>query len=194
MGCISWTTPTKPHMNKSKSSPNLTSVGAPQLRASISLCDLREIDNSFYFEEFFEGDGPLGIIFVERETCAIVKKISPGTVAAETYGLQVEMVLLEINGNPVSELSYSRTLKKIKTEWVNNNYVHLKFKKKMYPDVSAELNRYNLFHYYDSFVELGAKELVDFNFVVYSDLVKMGMSPEERDIFITNNPSCLVDE
>ena len=46
-------------MNKSKSSPLLTSVGPPVLKTSISLSDLQGAKNDFYFEEFFEGDGSL---------------------------------------------------------------------------------------------------------------------------------------
>ena len=175
-------------MNKSKSSPQLTSVGCPEMKKSVSLCDLQDVANKFYFEELFEGDGPLGIVFMEKEGTTVVKSITEMTVAAETYGLQNEMVLLEIDGETVSD--YRHSMKRIHELWVTNSRLTLYFKRKIYPEVSKSLNEHNLFHYYDDFVDLGAKTLDDLKFVEYGDLMQMNMNSSEREMFKKINPMC----
>ena len=50
-------------MHKCKSSPELSKTSITSYKKSLSLCDLSEGESDYYFEEFFEGDGPLGIIF-----------------------------------------------------------------------------------------------------------------------------------
>jgi len=181
-------------MNKSKSSPLLTSVGPPVLKTSISLSDLQGAKNDFYFEEFFEGDGSLGIVFMESDGFPVVKSITRGTVASETYGLQREMILLEINGKSVKRDRYGRSLTKIKRAWSADSYVHLKFKKKIFPQISKTLNEHDLFHFYGNFIELGAKEMIDFEFVEYGDLIKMGMNTSECKRFKKINPDCVSDD
>ena len=69
-------------MNKSKSYPTIHENKELNLKKSNSF-DILKLDE-FYFEEFFEGDGELGIIFAEHKDNIIVKNILPNTVAAET--------------------------------------------------------------------------------------------------------------
>ena len=64
-------------MNKSKSFPILSEDVVQPMRKSRSLCELSESD--YYFEEFFEGDGPLGITFTSIDGRIVVKKIQKGS-------------------------------------------------------------------------------------------------------------------
>ena len=176
-------------MNKSKSSPSLVnSEKIPNIKKSTS-CELLD-DDEFYFEEFFEGDGELGIVFDEnREGGVFVKKISPKTVAAETYGLYTTMILIDINNTDVTNMTRAKIEKKIQNAWLKNSRVYLKFRKPIYKEVYTTLLNYELREYYDHFVELGAKSNEDFEYVEYGDLVKMNMNREEIERFKQINPS-----
>ena len=57
--------------------------------------------------------------------------------------------------------------------------IHLTFKKKVNQTIYRLLNRANLIEYYDDFIELGAKEIEDFDFVEKNDLIKFGMNKQE---------------
>jgi hypothetical protein len=191
-------------MNKSKSSPQLLGLqgfmleskpfaldSPPPLRNSISLDNLQDLENEFYFEEFFEGDGPLGIKFFEDNIGnIIVKRIESETVAAEYFGLVTEMILVSVNGVSVEGKDNTMTLQSINRIWKQKNEIMLKFKKPIYQEVIRALNDKNLLKYYDKFVELGAKSFSDFEFVEYSDLVGMEMSVKERERFKKINPLC----
>tara|TARA_B000000557_G_scaffold216872_1_gene183900 strand:- start:980 stop:1558 length:579 start_codon:yes stop_codon:yes gene_type:complete len=192
-------------MNKSKSSPQLLGLqgtcsrilpeplslnSPPTLRTSLSLDNLQDLDSEFYFEENFEGDGPLGIKFCEVEGKIVVRKIEDGTVAAEYFGLVNEMILVSVNGSSIEHKKNDRILRDINAIWEVQNEIKLKFKKPIYPEVIRALNEHNLLKYYDKFVELGAKSFGDFEYVEYSDLVGMEMSVKERERFKKINPSC----
>ena len=151
-------------MNKSKSVPTkLVDYDIQPLKKSSSLSDLSEKD--YYFEEFFEGDGELGIEFRSIDGLAVIKNIIKGTVAAETYGLYPGLTLITINNKDVINYSYDRVLKKVKKLWLKDNYIYLKFKKPVYTKLLKILNQYDLLMYYDEFVELGAKDIDDFEFM-----------------------------
>lgn len=192
-------------MNKSQSSPQLIGLqeassrvlpeplslnSPPTLRNSLSLDNLQDLESEFYFEENFEGDGPLGIKFCEVNGKTVVRKIEDRTVASEYFGLVNEMILVSVNGSSVEHKKNDRVLKDINTIWDLKNEIKLKFKKPIYPEVTKALNEHNLLKYYDKFVELGAKSFGDFEYVEYSDLVGMEMSVKERERFKKINPSC----
>ena len=82
-------------MNKSKSFPHISEEKVASLRKSSSLSDVSE--NSFIYEEEFEGDGRLGIKFGEINRKVVVKSIDPGTVADESYDLKTQMVVTHVN-------------------------------------------------------------------------------------------------
>lgn len=174
-------------MHKCKSSPELSKQELPPIRKSISLCNIRESD--YYFEEFFEGDGPLGIIFANINDEVIVKKIQSKTVGAETFGLQVNMKLINVNNINIQNKSYDKIMKLIDDSWKSRSSVYMKFTKKIIPEVSKILNDNNLLKYYDQFIDLGASSLDDFEFIVYDDLIKMGMNKIDIKNFknINNN-------
>ena len=186
-------------MNKSHSSPQLQGLqgfipddmpepldldSPPPIRTSLSLNNLQDLENDFYFEEFFEGDGPLGIEFFEDNIGnIIVKRIESETVAAEYFGLMTGMILVSVDGISTEGKDNTMTLQNINLIWEQKNEIKLRFKKPIYPDVVISLNKYDLFHYYDKFLELGAKSSADFEYVEYSDLIGMEMSVKERERF-----------
>lgn len=163
-------------MKKSQSFPqNLhRSDPPPQLRKSKSSDDFSE--NDFYFEEFFEGDGPLGIKFYQdKDKNIIVKKIINNTVASETFGLQTNMILVSINNKSISNRSFEKVMKKMTDIWNEKNLIHLSFKKKINYDLYHTLNSIGYVTYYDNFIELGFSQISDYEFIEYEDLIKMGI-------------------
>jgi hypothetical protein len=166
-------------MNKSKSVPaKLCEEDVILMRKSVSLSEISETSPDFFYEDFFEGDGPLGIEFRDMNGDAIVKSIKKGTVASEFYDLKTEMILVDIGEKDVTSLSFLKKMKMIEKEW-ENGIIHLKFKKKIYKEIITILNEKNLIKYYDNFIDLGAKSLDDFDYVEIDDLTKMGFTSEE---------------
>jgi hypothetical protein len=177
-------------MNKSKSVPlNLCDEGVYSMRKSTSLSVLNETDAEFFFyDEFFEGDGPLGIGFTELNGHTVIKSICRGTVASEYYKLKIDMILIEIGDKNVLNIPYEKKMKMIVKEWKENSMVYLKFKKSIHHDIMKTLNQQNLLKYYDDFVDLGAKTLEDFEYIERTDLVKMNFTKEEIQSFLKINP------
>ena len=174
-------------MNKSKSFPILSEDVVQPMRKSRSLCELSESD--YYFEEFFEGDGPLGITFTSIDGRIVVKKIQKGSVASETYGLNTMMELVNVNNEDIDGKKYDKIIKKIDKTWGENNRVYLKFKKQFYSEISIPLDTNKLLEYYEQFIELGAKDKIDFEYIEMNDLIKMGMVQEEISRFRNINPN-----
>lgn len=177
-------------MNKSKSYPVFTDdfQDIPPIKKTTSLDELDQ--NDFYFEEFFEGDGPLGIVFAkDHKNNIIVKNILDNTVASETYGLYKSMILIDIDNSDITNKSLISIEKLIQKKWLKNSRIYLKFKKPIYQDVYTKLLDNNLSKYYDQFVELGASSLSDFEFVEYGDLIKMNMSKSDITSFRNINPN-----
>lgn len=175
-------------MNKSKSFPIILNENNFNLKKSHSF-DTLNLDE-FYFEEFFEGDGELGIIFdKDKKNNIIVKNILPKTVASETYGLYKYMILIDIDNNEIKGKSLKDINKMISKKWLKNNRIYLKFQKLIYQEVYTTLLNNNLSKYYDEFIELGASSLEDFEYVEYEDLVKMNMSRSEIEQFRIINPN-----
>lgn len=164
-------------MNKSKSYPIIPSENNFNLKKSNSFNELNFDD--FYFEEFFEGDGELGIVFAKLKTDIIVKNILPKTVASETYGLYKSMILINIDNKDITGKSLEDINKITRKKWLRNSRIYLKFQKPIYQEVYTTLLNNNLIKYYDEFVELGASSIEDFDFVEYEDLVKMNMNKNE---------------
>jgi hypothetical protein len=174
-------------MNKCQSLPLITEETVSSIRKSFSNEDFQQSD--YYFEDFFEGDGPLGLEFVESYHKIVIKKIATRTVAAETYGLIRGMELVNVNNTDITTKSFHRVISMIRSSWEKNSRVYLKFKKIIIPEVSKILNQNDLLKYYDEFIELGAKSQVDFEYVEYGDLVKMGMNKREINLFRSINPN-----
>lgn len=175
-------------MHKSKSVPlKLCDKNVNPIKKSSSLPELDE--SSDFYEDFFEGDGPLGIIFANQNDKPIVKSIKKDTVSNEYYDLKVNMILIEINGIDITNKTYHKSLSIIKKNWEKNNSIYLKFDKNINPIIHKILLENDLLDYYDDFIDLGAKELSDFDFVELDDLIKMGMNSSEITSFKKINPS-----
>ena len=174
-------------MNKCQSLPLITEEIVSSIRKSFSNEDFQQSD--YYFEDFFEGDGPLGLEFVESYHKIVIKKIANGTVAAETYGLIRGMELVNVNNTDITTKNFHRVISMIRSSWEKNSRVYLKFKKIIIPEVSKILNQNDLIKYYDEFIELGAKSQTDFEYVEHGDLVKMGMNEREINLFRNINPN-----
>lgn len=176
-------------MNKSKSVPvNLCDEGVYSMRKSASLSGINETGSEFFYDEFFEGDGPLGIEFTNVNEDAIIRSIRKGTVASEYYKLKIDMVLIEIGNKNVSAIPYEKKMKMITKEWNQKNVIFLKFKKIIHHDIMKILNKYDLLKYYDSFVDLGAKTQEDFEYIEISDLIEMNFTSDEIKRFRKINP------
>ena len=168
-------------MNKSSSFPHISEEKVASLRKSSSLSDVSE--NSFIYEEEFEGDGRLGIKFGEVNGKVVVKSIDPGTVAAESYDLKTQMIVTHVNGISMDGKRYSYVRNVINSICDRESTVHLKFKKQIFEELSKVLNENDLLRYYDDFVELGAQSRSDLEFVEVSDLEKMRMNSRDIENF-----------
>ncbi len=177
-------------MNKSKSYPTIHENEVFNFNKCQSSDNLKDKLNHFYFEDFFEGDGQLGISFIkDSSNKPIVKSIIPNTVASETYGLYPSMILIEIDGKDITDKSYENIMKSIHKTWLKNNRIHLKFQKVIKKEIYTLLLANNLLKYYDQFIELGASSVEDFEYVEYNDLIKMDMNREEIEKFRQVNPN-----
>ena len=174
-------------MNKSKSYPTSLHNIEFNIKKSNSF-DTLNLDD-FYFEEFFEGDGPLGLVFSkDKSNNTVIKNILSNSVASETYGLYKSMILINIDNKDVTNKSLENINKIIMNKWSQNNRIYLKFQKPIYQEVYTTLLNNNLIKYYDDFVELGATTNTDFNYVEYDDLIKMNMNKSEIISFKNINP------
>ena len=162
-------------MNKSKSYPTSLHNVEFNIKKSNSFDTLNQDD--FYFEEFFEGDGPLGLVFSkDKSNNIVIKNILSNSVASETFGLYKSMILINIDNIDITDKSLNSIEKMVKEKWTQNNRIYLNFQKPIYQEVYTTLLNNNLSEYYDKFVELGASSLEDFEYVEYDDLIKMNMS------------------
>ena len=174
-------------MNKSKSYPAIHENSEFNLKKSHSF-DTLKLDE-FYFEEFFEGDGELGIIFTEYKGDIVIKNILPNTVASETYGIYKSMILIDIDNKDIRGTSLEHINKIVRKKWLKNSRIYLKFQKPIYKEVYTSLLNNNLIKYYDHFIELGASSIEDFEYVEYEDLIKMNMNKTEILSFKNINPN-----
>tara|TARA_B110000495_G_C22700313_1_gene412300 strand:- start:95 stop:628 length:534 start_codon:yes stop_codon:yes gene_type:complete len=175
-------------MNKSQSVPSKLCEGVPPLRKSTSLSDLNEKSSDLFYEDFFEGDGPLGITFIELNGNTVIKSIQSGTVASEYYQLKTDMVLVQIGIIDISTMSFEKSMGMITKIWKRKNSIYLKFRKKIYSDILKFLNETELLKYYDEFVDLGAKDIEDLDFIELGDLVKMSFTSGEIERFKKKYP------
>ena len=98
-------------MNHAKSYPNLTGrhddvCTTSTMKKSKSLSDIQKHD--FVFDEFFEGDGRLGIHFINVDDKVVIQKIIQNSVASETYGLYAGMIVTNVNNIDIVSYSYNQ--------------------------------------------------------------------------------------
>lgn len=137
----------------------------------------------------FEGDGPLGIIFRNNNGLMSIKSIMEGSVASEYFEISKGMNVIQINNIPCRDLGYFKSMERLGNLWKENSCITLHFE---YENIDDMINNpiFNPIYkflegvdcedYYGDFVELGATQLEDLNFIEYDDLVKMKMPPLKR--------------
>lgn len=155
----------------------------------------------------FEGDGPLGIVWGNKDNDAFVVKIVEGTVASEEIDLEIGYKLLQIGDYNCSHISYSDIMNLIRLKWQKFSKINLTFSIKLddlfssdeESDSSEELEedivplkeiekcpiysflmKHNATEFYQKFKELGANSLDDLNYIEYQDLINMKMNTEKR--------------
>jgi hypothetical protein len=148
----------------------------------------------------FEGDGPLGIVWGNKENDAYVVKITNGTVASEEFDLKIGYKLLQIGDYNCSHISYSDIMNLIRLKWQKFSHITLTFYTDTSDlDLSEEeeseeeqeilkecpvyefLRRHNAESFYENFKHLGASCLEDLEFIEYQDLVNMKMGTVLRN-------------
>ena len=141
-------------------------------------------DDKIIYEDLFEGDGLLGIQFKQNYKHEIyVNQITDKTVASEYYDLRLDMVLEKINDVSIHGKSFENVMKKINNIWEKNNQICLQFKKNINKEISQSLLSIDYVDYYDDFIKLGVKELNDYEFIEYSDLIQMNIPKEKIQSF-----------
>ena len=166
-----------------------------QVKSSFSESKLNELLEEVIIPEnqveiTFEGDGPLGIRFIEVDNEALIHDITDGTVAAEEIDLKIGFKVITIEEYNCKYLSYRDILDLVFLRWEKYSKVKIRFEKIVEPlELNKECPVYQLLEtlnceeYYDCFLELGAKTLEDMEFVEYQDLVNMKMPTIQRRNF-----------
>ena len=75
----------------------------------------------------FEGDGPLGIVWVNNENDAYVGEIADRTVASEEINLKVGLKLILVGDYNCTHISYSDTMNLIRLKWQKFSHIKLTF-------------------------------------------------------------------
>ena len=141
----------------------------------------------------FEGDGPLGIYFIDNENGARVRSISEDTVASEYIELEEEMIVTKIEKYDCKYMSYSDIMGIIGVRWRKYSRVNIEFEYEVTDEVTDKvtdevttcsvyifLERNNCSEFYDDFVDLGVRDREDFKYIEYQDLVNMKMPTVQR--------------
>lgn len=152
----------------------------------------------------FEGDGPLGIVWVDNENDAYVEKIKLGTVASEEINLKVGLRLIQIGDYNCAHISYSDIMNLIRLKWQKFRQIKLTFSTdSLYTSSSgtdddsdndsdeiaentncpiyAFLEKHSAESFYDDFKELGARKYDDLEYIEYQDLINMKMGTKSRE-------------
>lgn len=152
----------------------------------------------------FEGDGPLGIGWVDNENDAYVGKITERTVASEEINLKVGLKLLQIGDYNCTHISYSDIMNLIRLKWQKFSHINLTFSTdslytssgsdndseeeieicKTNEDKDCHIYSFLMKHgaesFYKDFKELGARKYDDLEYIEYQDLVNMKMDAKSR--------------
>jgi len=148
----------------------------------------------------FEGDGPLGLNFIYDKPSQQMKvsSIIENTLAQEYDFVEPNLIVHKINGHNVGSSTFEENMSRIKYIWKRQSEITIEFKKTcelsednraLVQDVHINtllyeiLRKVNCEYYYNDFVRLGAKNIDDFEFIEYTDLVEMNMSLTQRKDF-----------
>lgn len=131
-----------------------------------------------------EGDGPLGIIFTEKNGLMCISKIIKESVASEFYELHVGMFIIQINNIDCRDKQYFKSMECLGNLWRGTSCItlHVEYEDPVdiinYPihnPIYKFLEGIDCEEYYGDFRELGATRLDDLQFIEYDDLVKMNI-------------------
>ena len=129
----------------------------------------------------FEGDGPLGIKFINVDERMVVNRIEKKTVASEYYELKENLVVQSINGYASKYYTFKKMINLLDKFWSNDSEITIVFTKEtVYVELFKYLKNISCEEYYEKFIELGAKDISDLSYIEYDDLVKMDMTYEKR--------------
>ena len=141
------------------------------------ISELNYVKTSIYFE----GDGPLGIRFKNVDGRMVVSEIAESTVASEYYQLKEGFIVEKINSYESKDYSFDEMMMILGKFWNNDSEVDIVFKQHIiYTHIYKFLKDLGCEEYYGKFIELGAKDLYDLNYLEYNDLIKMKIPYEER--------------
>lgn len=177
-----------PTLKMSKSEPLLTIKENSDLNDCKTSAGKPIIDK--YFTVDFEGDGPLGLEFNynEQDKTMFIESVIKGTLAIEFEHVEPGIILNKINGRHISSASYEDNLSWIKYIWRKKSFISIEFRKignMKVKDPYKNIVNMNIFHllkrvgceyHYSDFIKLGARNIEDFEFIEYDDLVKMNMN------------------
>lgn len=177
-----------PTLKMSKSEPLLTIKENSDLNDCKTSAGKPIIDK--YFTVDFEGDGPLGLVFNynEQDKTMFVESIVKGTLATEFEHVEPGIILNKINDRHISSTSYEGNLSWIKYIWRKKSFISIEFRKVGNMKVKDPyknivnmrifklLKRVGCEYHYSDFIKLGARNIEDFEFIEYDDLVKMNMN------------------
>jgi hypothetical protein len=151
---------------------------SPSLDSFISL-------NDETIKIYFEGDGPLGIRFKNVDGRMVVSEIAESTVASEYYQLKEGFIVEKINSYESKDYSFDEMMMILGKFWNNDSEVDIVFKQNIiHTHIYKFLKDLGCGEYYGQFIELGAKDLYDLNYLEYNDLIKMKMPYEERKLIL----------
>ena len=131
-----------------------------------------------------EGDGPLGIIFTDKNGLMCISKIIKDSVASEYFELQVGMTVIQINNIDCRDKTYFKSMECLGNLWRENSCITLHFEYENPIDIINNpihnpiykfLEGIDCEDYYGDFSEIGATDLEDLKFIEYDDLIKMKM-------------------
>ena len=185
------------NIHKSNSCPEkLDKITASnQVKNSFSESQLNELLEEVCLSEnhveiIFEGDGPLGILFNEKDNEAFVCGVNSGTVAAEEIDLTIGLKIIKVEEYNCDFLSYRDIMDLVLLRWNKYSKIKLRFEKIVESlNLNTKCPMYQLLEtvncedYYDCFLELGVKTLEDMNYIEYQDLINMKMSAIQRRNF-----------
>jgi hypothetical protein len=145
------------------------------------ISELNYVKTSIYFE----GDGPLGIRFGNIDEQMVVSDIDENMVASEYYNLELGFVVEKINSYESKDYSFDEMMMILGKFWNNDSEVNIVFKQHIiYTHIYKFLKDLGCEEYYGKFIELGAKDLTDLNYLEYNDLIKMKIPYEERKLIL----------
>ena len=141
-------------------------------------------------EIIFEGDGPLGILFNEKDNEAFVCGVNSGTVAAEEIDLTIGLKIIKVEEYNCEFLPYRDIMDLVLLRWNKYSKIKLRFEKIVESlnlntkcPVYQLLETVNCEDYYDCFLELGVKTFEDMDYIEYQDLINMKMPTVKRRNF-----------